>query len=581
MTRRSLVAGLLFALVFALAAQAQLIPSGSPLPRTALPPVVFINGFQFEGCPTTFADTFGTADEVLQANGEVTLFFNTCSLPTNATIEDLGKAFGTFLAGLKYTDGNSVAQVDVVAHSMGGLVLRCYLSGKQDTAGVFQPPAARNVRKAIFLATPHFGTPIASLPFLGVVNQLEEMSSGSRFLFDLGTWNDATDDLRGVDAIAAIGNGGTGLLTTTPGFDDGVVPLSSASLRFYAPGRTRVLPYCHISGGGIIGAFGLCPRDSQGIAKIDSAMHESAQIIVSFLSGTDAWQSVGEAAEDNKFLSVDAGVIVEARAADDSFLPIDSATAGSHKLSISADQLAFSDMIPAGSQTLTAAGISASINLPSGGYEAALVKPGPLIARVFPAAAADFPLELAPRMIVALYGSNFKTATVSIQGSALKLFYDSSTQINAVLPDNISGFIPITVATDAGKTTVNVLLDVAAPALFTQDFSGTGAASALKSTDQSLVTDENPLHAGDTVELFATGLGLTKPSGGFDIAVQQPTVSVGGMTCPVTFAGAAPGFTGLDQINCTIPSDLMPGASVPVVIVSAARASNTATLAVD
>ena len=61
--------------------------------------------------------------------------------------------------------------MDVVAHSMGGLVLRCYLSGKQNAAGVFQPPAATHVRKAVFLATPHFGTGIASL--LGITQQVE------------------------------------------------------------------------------------------------------------------------------------------------------------------------------------------------------------------------------------------------------------------------------------------------------------------------------------------------------------------------------------------------------------------------
>jgi len=235
-------------------AQAQLIPDGTPIPRTTLPPVVFINGYQ-ELCPSNFSDTFGIADQVLQANGEASLFFSTCSLPSTATIEDLGAAFGTFLAGLKFTNGQPVETVDVVAHSMGGLVLRTYLSGKQDTAGMFQPPAVTHVRKAVFLATPHFGTPVASLVPISS-NQLSEMASGSQFLFNLGTWNDATDDLRGVDAIAAAGNGGTGLLTTS-GFDDGVVTLTSASLQFYMPGRTRVIPYCHIDSGGIISIFNL------------------------------------------------------------------------------------------------------------------------------------------------------------------------------------------------------------------------------------------------------------------------------------------------------------------------------------
>ncbi|MGD0136829.1 MAG: hypothetical protein ABSE57_32700, partial [Bryobacteraceae bacterium] len=312
--------------LFAISASAQLIPSGTPVPTTTLPPVVFINGYQFEGCPATFAGTFGIADQVLESNGEVSLFFNTCSLPGTATIEDLAASFAAFLTGLQYTNGQPVETVDVVTHSMGGLVLRSYLSGKQNASGAFQPPAATHVRKAVFLASPNFGTPIASL--LPVSTQVDEMASGSNFLFDLATWNDSADDLLGVDAIAAAGNAGTGALSGTAGFDDGVVPLTSASFQFYLPGRTRVVPYCHIPGGGIVSDFGLCPSDAQGIANIDSATHDSAQMIVSFFNGTDAWQSVGTAAESDPFLSVDGGLIVAAHAADDSSVNIDSATAG-------------------------------------------------------------------------------------------------------------------------------------------------------------------------------------------------------------------------------------------------------------
>jgi uncharacterized protein (TIGR03437 family) len=150
-----------------------------------------------------------------------------------------------------------------------------------------------------------------------------------------------------------------------------------------------------------------------------------------------------------------------------------------------------------------------------------------------------------------------------------------------LLPDNASGLTPITVQNSGGQNTVNVYVGAAAPAIFTQDSSGSGPASALQASDQSLVTAANPLHAGDAVELYATGLGATTSSNGFDVAVQQPAVTVGGVACPVTFAGAAPGFEGLDQINCTIPAGLTSGSSVPVVIASGSRISNTATLAVE
>lgn len=576
--------GLLLGLSAALAAQAQLIPSGTPVPITPLPPVVFINGYQFEGCPATFAGTFGVADQVLQSNGEVSLFFDTCSLPSTASIEDLGAALGKFLAGLQYTNGQPVQTVDVVAHSMGGLVLRCYLSGKQDTSGVFQPPSTVNVRKAVFLATPHFGTPIASL--LPSVTQVEEMASGSTFVFALNTWNDATDDLRGVDAIAAAGNAGTGLLTGTQGFDDGVVPLTSAALRFYGPGRTRVLPYCHTAANGLVSDVGLCPSSAKGIADIDSAMHDSAQIIVSFFNGTTAWQSVGTAAESDPFLSVDGGLIVAAHAADDSFLSVTSAAAGSEQLGPSSDGLAYADKVPAGLEALSiTAGstkLSASVNLPAGGTEAYTVKPGPLIARVYSAAAANFPLELAPRELISIYGSDLASGstTVLANGASIPTDYVSATQINAYLPDTLSGLVQLTVQNGDGQSSVNLLLGNAAPAIFTLNYSGTGAAAALKATDQSVVSASNPLQAGDSVELFGTGVGLATFVSGIQSAVVQPTVTVGGVACPVTFAGPAPGYTGLDQINCTIPMGLTPGASVPVVLTSFGLTSNTATLAI-
>ena len=160
MSKLHFLAGL--SLAMAGTSWAQLIPPGTPVPPGSKLPVVFINGYQ-SGCPVQFSDTFGIADQVLQSNGEVSLFFSTCSLPSTASIEDLGAAFGIFLGSLRYQDGQTVDLVDVVVHSMGGLVLRSYLSGKQNASGVFQPPAVTHVRRAVFLATPHFGSDVANL----------------------------------------------------------------------------------------------------------------------------------------------------------------------------------------------------------------------------------------------------------------------------------------------------------------------------------------------------------------------------------------------------------------------------------
>jgi uncharacterized protein (TIGR03437 family) len=277
------------------------------------------------------------------------------------------------------------------------------------------------------------------------------------------------------------------------------------------------------------------------------------------------------------------------------------------KLSTS-DGLAFTDLISAGSLTLNvtsgSVNASSSVTLPTGGTEPYTVKSGPLITRVLPAAAAEFPLVLAPRMLISIYGTDLagqatadqttsdqntsdQNTKVLVGASAIQLSDVTPTQINAVLPDSVSGLTQLTVQDSAGQQTLNVYVEAAAPAIFTQNSSGSGPASALKASNGtlSLVTADNPLNAGDTVALYVTGLGLTKPGSGpdsgLDVAVQQPTVSIAQLNCPVTFAGAAPGFIGLDQINCTIPAGIAATASAPVVVISGDRISNTATLAIN
>jgi len=59
------------------------------------------------------------------------------------------------------------------------------------------------------------------------------------------------------------------------------------------------------------------------------------------------------------------------------------------------------------------------------------------------------------------------------------------------------------------------------------------------------------------------------------------TVTVGGINAPVTFAGLAPGFLGLYQVNAQIPVGVTPGNSVPVIVTQAGSASNIATIAVQ
>jgi uncharacterized protein (TIGR03437 family) len=583
------------------AAWAQLIPAGQPVPKTAKPPVVFLNGYNYNCGSASFSSAFGIADQVMQANGQVSLFFNYCSVPGSPSIEDLGVAFGAFLSKLSYTGGQPVDRVDVVAHSLGGLIIRSYLSGKLAAAGAFNPPAVTHLRKVVFVSTPHFGTGIG-LPFGNTITN--ELSSGSRFLFDLATWNQGTDDLRGVDAIALIGNGGTGS-ATTDNFDDGVIALTSASLGFYLPGRTRVVKYCHVDGGGLISLSGYCDFNALGIAVFRATTQDPARIIMSFLNDTADWQSIGVAAEQNALLAANGGLYVTIRSANDTNLRADSINAASmlsgknKQLNLPSNDVGYTDMFPAGQLMFTAAAgtvhVTQPLMLPAGTVAPIILKPGPTIARVLPAAASLFPLSVAPGMIVAVYGISLAVdidsalgfplplqlsdAKVLVNGTPIPLFYASSGQVNALIPDDATGLVKLGIQNGAGSHTVNVFVEAAVPAIFTQDNSGKGPAAALSGKNNMLVTTGNPMHAGEYLELFLTGLGLTTNRNSLDFANQQPTVTISGKDCPVSYAGRAPGWPGLDQINCLVPAGLTGDA--PIIVTAGSRTSNVATIAVQ
>jgi uncharacterized protein (TIGR03437 family) len=595
----------LIALVLPALSFSQLIPAGQPVPKGPNPPVVFLNGYQGNCTGVDFAGTFGAADKLLQNNGLVSLFFDNCTVAGKPTLEGLGIAFGQYLAALKYTDGTPVTQVDVVSHSMGGLIVRSYLSGKQDTATAsFLPPASVPIRKAAFLGTPNFGTLIAGQ--LGSDKQTAEMSLGSQFLFDLNTWNQGTDDLRGISAISVAGNIGGRESGVGPGFDDGVVALTSSSLGFYRPGVTRIVPDCHTTNSLLILA-GFCPSGAPTLASLSTDPNNPvAQILLSFLAGTNAWKSVGEAAETNSFLSGTAGLAVQLRDTDDATISliggsITSVTPAGKLIPNPASGIDTAEAVPAGKTDLQLTPLSgtatnASVAAIAGTVTPAIVKPGPAInpKGVIPAAGpAPFPYDVSPGAYVSIYGTNLSSAAqigsipypnqladvqVLVNGSAAPLVYVSTGQINFVYPNVATGLTRLTVKTGAGQSSVNVRVAPAVPSIFLLDANATAAArNALTSV---VVGASAPLRAGDFLSLYLTGLGATNLVSGLDYARTQPTITIGGQNVDLLYAGRSPGFAGLDQINCQIPAGIT-GAAVPVIVTSGGRISNTAFIAIQ
>jgi hypothetical protein len=131
-----------------------------------------------------------------------------------ASIDRLGANFGQWLwNGIL---GPGTPQVDVVAYSMGGLIVRSYLAGLNLGSNRLSPPLLTGIRRLVLIGSPNYGTSFWPVSLGGPLTQ--EMNLGSRFLGTLNTWNQRIDDLRGIPTVSIAGNGGIGSASGSDGW---------------------------------------------------------------------------------------------------------------------------------------------------------------------------------------------------------------------------------------------------------------------------------------------------------------------------------------------------------------------------
>jgi uncharacterized protein (TIGR03437 family) len=160
---------------------------------------------------------------------------------------------------------------------------------------------------------------------------------------------------------------------------------------------------------------------------------------------------------------------------------------------------------------------------------------------------------------------------VLINGASAPVEYASATQINFIYPNFPAGIARLTVKNSTGQQTVNVVSVPAVPSIFTFTGVANGPAAAENGVSGAIIGTNTPLHAGDYVALFLTGIGQN-PAG-------ATTVTIGGQSCAgqYFFAGHVASYVGLDQVNCQVPAGVSGGA-MPVVVTVNGRPSNSATL---
>ncbi|MBK5294682.1 MAG: hypothetical protein JJE04_23750 [Acidobacteriia bacterium] len=194
------------------------------------------------------------------------------------------------------------------------------------------------------------------------------------------------------------------------------------------------------------------------------------------------------------------------------------------------------------------------------------VAPGQIIsifgAGIGPAQAAHAKLNAA-----GVLNSSLAGVQVRFDGVPAPLLFVQQEQVNAQVPYGVAVRMQtvVEVLYDGqlrGRLTVPVA--PAAPALFTLQH-GVGPAVAVNE-DGSLNGAANPALRGSLVTLYATGEGQTAPGGvdGMPAKVPLPRpllparVWVGSREADVLYAGPAPGFVGLTQINLRLPGLFSP-----------------------
>ena len=193
----------------------------------------------------------------------------------------------------------------------------------------------------------------------------------------------------------------------------------------------------------------------------------------------------------------------------------------------------------------------------------------------------------APGELVSLYG-NFGVSSQSaevlpipttlggvqvlVNGRAAPVFLVSANQVSALIPYEISGdfFATFQVVVAGSKSnTVTVYVDNSAPGIYTLAETGLGDGAILHA-NYTLVNTASPAVPGETVLLFMNGLGTVTPPVGDGVAASNTTLSNSdegpslyvylddGVNTPalanIYFAGLAPGFAGLYQVNFTLPT---------------------------
>jgi uncharacterized protein (TIGR03437 family) len=192
--------------------------------------------------------------------------------------------------------------------------------------------------------------------------------------------------------------------------------------------------------------------------------------------------------------------------------------------------------------------------------------------------AASYLPSIAPGSLVAIYGSNFAAATAqadtlplptALRGTQV-LVNDTPAPMLFVSPGQINIQVPYEIPVGTAHLVVRSAVGTSTPANFTVTPTGPGVitlpvtnhALAVNVTGGALNSANAPAVPGEYLTAYVTGQGQVNPAVPTGSpAVADPLsylsapiqVTISGQPADVQFAGMAPGFVGLMQLNILVP----------------------------
>ncbi|HTD43707.1 MAG TPA: hypothetical protein VK687_05980 [Bryobacteraceae bacterium] len=220
-------------------------------------------------------------------------------------------------------------------------------------------------------------------------------------------------------------------------------------------------------------------------------------------------------------------------------------------------------------------------------FDAPVAKP--ILSRVV--SAADLMSPVASGGLLTAFGSSLSSAPLAasqfplpgVLGNSCLTFNNQSISLMFVSPGQINAQAPLAAGNGdlvlhvpgAVSDPFNLTILPSAPALFMNGGPAANLPVIIRADDSLLVTASHPVHHGDTLLIYLTGLGLTSPlvAAGLPAPsnplaeVQIPvSATLGGVGLSVSSASLISGQAGVYQVSAGVPNNVPLGLGVPLTI---------------